>query len=45
MMKKSVAVSMLLSLLAACHTIEGAGQDLTATGRAVSSTAEKIAPK
>ncbi len=45
MIKKSVAAFLLLSLLAACHTIQGAGQDLSATGRAVSNTAEKVAPK
>lgn len=31
-------------LLGACHTTAGAGQDLTATGRAVTNSAQKNTP-
>jgi predicted small secreted protein len=33
-----------LPLLAACHTTEGAGEDVSATGHAVSNTAAKATP-
>ncbi len=31
-------------LLAACNTTAGAGQDISATGRAVTHTADKLTP-
>ena len=31
-------------LLAACHTTAGAGQDVSATGKAVTDTAKKLTP-
>ena len=31
-------------LLAACHTAEGAGQDISAAGQAITNGVEKIAP-
>jgi predicted small secreted protein len=50
-MRKHLAVffSMLVllgsaTLLAGCNTMAGAGQDVSATGRAVSSGAEKLKP-
>ncbi len=41
MTQKSIAALLLLTLLAACNTIAGAGQDLSAAGHAVANTAEK----
>jgi len=31
-------------LLSACHTTAGAGQDISATGKAIESTAKKATP-
>jgi predicted small secreted protein len=31
-------------LLGACHTAAGAGQDISATGSAISGTAQKVTP-
>ena len=31
-------------LLGACHTTAGAGQDISATGNAITSTAKKVTP-
>ena len=31
-----------LLLLAACHTVEGAGEDLSAAGHAITNSAEKV---
>jgi predicted small secreted protein len=39
-----VAMVGLLAGLAACNTTEGLGRDVSATGRAVSNTAEKARP-
>ncbi len=33
-----------LPLLAACHTVQGAGQDITNTGQAIESGAQKATP-
>jgi predicted small secreted protein len=38
------AMGSLLLSLAACNTTEGLGRDVSATGRAVSNTAEKAKP-
>lgn len=42
-----LSASLLLALtgLAACHTVEGAGRDVSATGRAVTSTAQQATPR
>ena len=32
-------------LLSACHTTAGAGQDISATGKAIESTAKKATPR
>ena len=42
-MKRSVLAMMVLPLLAlgACNTVEGAGQDVQAAGRAVERTADR----
>lgn len=37
----ALAVAMLLGGLAACNTIEGAGEDLQSAGEAVEDTAER----
>lgn len=42
MTRKSIAALLLLTVLAACNTIAGAGQDLSAAGRAVTNGAEKV---
>ena len=41
MTKKSAAILLMLTLLAACNTVAGAGQDVSAAGHAVTGTAEK----
>ncbi len=41
MNKKSIAVLLFLTLLAACNTVAGAGQDATAAGHAVTHEAQK----
>jgi predicted small secreted protein len=33
-----------LPLLTACHTVQGAGEDISATGHAISNGAEKTTP-
>ncbi len=33
-----------MPLLSACHTTAGAGQDISATGQAIDSTAKKLTP-
>ncbi|MEI7710779.1 MAG: entericidin A/B family lipoprotein [Rhodospirillales bacterium] len=43
MTHKSIAALLLLTLLAACNTVAGAGQDLSAAGRIVTDSAEKAA--
>jgi predicted small secreted protein len=41
MTKNSMAVLLLLTLLGACNTVAGAGQDATAAGHAVTHEAQK----
>lgn len=46
---KSIAIALLLliasaPILGACNTTAGAGQDLSATGHAVTNSAEKLKP-
>ncbi|MBX6744854.1 MAG: entericidin A/B family lipoprotein [Acetobacteraceae bacterium] len=41
----SVALVAMSMALAACHTMQGVGQDVSATGRAVSGTAERATPR
>ena len=41
----SVAVLAALCGLAACNTIEGAGRDVSATGHAVSTAADRATPR
>ena len=43
MTRKSFAALLALTLLAACNTVAGAGQDLSAAGRAVTNSADKVA--
>ncbi len=50
-MRKSLSVTLTVllltaaaPLLAACHTTAGAGEDLSATGKAVTNSAEKHTP-
>jgi predicted small secreted protein len=40
-----VALALGLLALAACNTVEGAGRDLSATGRTISNTADRAAPR
>ena len=40
-----VAIAFAVMALAACNTVEGMGRDVGATGRAVSGTAERTAPR
>lgn len=44
MRARLIAVLPLLALLllAACHTVEGAGEDLSAAGHAITNSAEKV---
>jgi entericidin B len=44
MRARLIAVLPLLALLllAACHTVEGAGEDLSAAGHAITNSAEKM---
>lgn len=44
-MKKTVILLLALSALVACNTVEGAGEDLGAAGKAISNTAEKAKDK
>ncbi len=44
MSKKSAAALALLLLLGACHTVAGAGQDISKTGQAVENAAQKVTP-
>ncbi len=45
-MKKMLIISLTaLSLLSACNTIQGVGQDLSAAGEGVAHTAEKTKEK
>ena len=39
-----LALLLAAPLLAACHTAEGAGQDISAAGQAITNGVEKIAP-
>ncbi len=39
-----MALSIAAPLLSACHTVEGAGQDISATGNAIDKTAKKNTP-
>ena len=41
----SAAVLLALTGLAACNTVEGAGRDVSATGRAVTGAAQQAAPR
>jgi len=41
----SAALLATLCGLAACNTVEGVGRDVSATGRAVSNTAERATPR
>ena len=43
MTHKTLIALSLLALLGACHTVAGAGQDLSAAGRAVTHGAAKVA--
>jgi predicted small secreted protein len=50
-MRKNLAIALTLlalvgaaPLLAACHTTAGAGQDISATGHALTSSAQKNTP-
>ena len=40
-MKKIISLLLLLSAVTACNTVEGAGQDINAAGKAISNTAQK----
>jgi len=40
-----VALAFAVMALAACNTVEGMGRDVSATGRTVSGTAERTAPR
>ena len=40
-MKRTVVIIAMLTLLAACNTVEGAGKDVQAGGSAVSNAAQK----
>jgi predicted small secreted protein len=40
-----VALIGLTSLLAACHTTAGAGRDISATGHAITGSADKNTPR
>jgi predicted small secreted protein len=42
---KKVTLLVLLAALAACNTIEGAGEDINAAGKAISGTAAKTKEK
>ncbi len=45
-MKKMLIISLgILSLLSACNTIQGVGQDLSAAGEGVANTAQKTKEK
>jgi predicted small secreted protein len=39
-----IAALLAATLLAACHTVEGVGQDVSSTGHAVSNAAAKATP-
>jgi entericidin B len=39
-----ILAAALASLLAACNTVEGAGEDVSATGHAISKAADKSKP-
>ena len=50
-MRKELSIALALlaligatPLLSACHTAAGAGQDISATGHAVTDTAKKVTP-
>lgn len=40
-----IALTLAVLALAACHTVKGVGQDVSATGKAVSGTAERATPR
>jgi predicted small secreted protein len=40
-----LALALAAMTLAACHTMEGVGRDVSATGRAVTGTAERATPR
>ena len=40
-MKKTIALLLTLATLAACNTIEGAGEDINAAGKAISNSASR----
>ena len=48
MLKKLAALAALAGIvvgLSACHTVEGAGKDVKATGQAIENAADKSKPK
>jgi len=40
----ALAALVAVPLLSACHTTTGAGQDISATGHAISNTAKSVTP-
>lgn len=40
-MKTTIGLLLLLAAITACNTVEGAGQDINAAGKAISNTAQK----
>jgi predicted small secreted protein len=40
-----VALAVAVLAIAACHTARGVGEDVSATGRAVSGTADRATPR
>ncbi len=40
-MKTAIGLLLLLAAVSACNTVEGAGQDINAAGKALSNTAQK----
>ncbi len=44
MSKKSAAALALLLLLGACHTVAGAGEDISKTGQTIDNAAQKATP-
>jgi len=44
-LRAALAVLLVAGMLAACNTTAGVGEDVSATGRAVSGTAKKVQDK
>ena len=40
----ALALLAAMPVLSACHTVQGAGQDISATGQAIDNTAKKATP-